>query len=251
MFQHICLINDNHANNAVSIYIGEKLGRKLNDIDHALISCVVLGLFDDVRVDLVSYLATQTPDWMFNVRFLHLSVVIPCFNMGLVLSRKTEWSPQIIKWSKMKSTWKGKSPLIQRQYKSLAFMYAGLLFKDLFNLFRRMTLETINAIDLRKILPEMMFDDDNSIIRVCNYCLDSTVGHAFAVKDKSDLYLIESKFHKISPILRLLPLRVLPTLYDKGRVKTHDGERFGVASLGVNSTFETKFWSKPADTDKR
>ena len=108
----------------------------------------MMGLFDDVRENLMARLNPYAADWVYSPRFLHTSVVIPCFNMGLVIARKKPFTSEMLEKIKI-GKWEGNfAPKVMRQYQSIAMMISGHLLDDVFELLEDMTPEIIKAINL-------------------------------------------------------------------------------------------------------
>ena len=47
-----------------------------------------LGVFDDIRPRIMALIAGDSPDWLYEPKFLHESVIVPCFSIGKILAKK-------------------------------------------------------------------------------------------------------------------------------------------------------------------
>ena len=219
-------------------------GGQVNGVDHAFLAFAMLGLFDDIREAIKFRSYYKTLEWILDPSFLFCSLVAPCFNCGMILSRKYYFDNNMQKLVNTATKWGKMKGQIMRQYHCLAMVFAAKLLIGWFELVADMTQDQVDKINLQKILPAKLFSTEG-VVTVADFSLmNAEVGRMIA--KPCPLVMTKMEKDNLSPILRLLPLKLLKLELTAANVSETKDTFFGVANFGINELYDCKkFWWNP------
>ena len=221
-------------------------GTGLNEVDYAMCTFCFLGIFDDVREDIRSKLGNNSNQRVYNPQFIHTAVIIPCFSMGIIISRQKPFSKDVLnRMSEKKSSWTKMAKNFKRQYNALGLVFAAKLVVEFFDLFKFMTPEDMTNVDLQSILNPKFFRENDDKLYVAQHSMISTNGDDVVEKDRSQLQLKVYDDDKISPIIQLLPLKLIQLKFDRPAVGKVEEESFGRSIHPISDLYLQAFWSVP------
>ena len=246
------MMTDYRTEQGVSDLLKQHWKRALNEIDNAIVGMTFMCLFDDIRQKIKNLIHPDTHDDIYSPRFLHLSVVLPCFNMGLVLSRKKPYTGKILDWYKSDSEqWRRHNVAVVKQYFALAFMFACPLMEDVLLCFWKKSEKTLRkSIKIDQFLPKGMKNEKGNEIMLCEYGNFTINTNPMKPKKNSRIVLIARQNNKASVLLKLLPLLLMDMGYDQPNVDHASAETFGKSSVAIKQLYPKSFWSncpKPSE----
>ena len=209
----------------------------LHFLDHSIAIFSFIGLFDDIRREIKPLLNTKSPDWLYHVKFLHLSVAIPCFTMGLLLARKMPFT----KATNEQTTeiFRNIRARIIRNYECLGLVFASKIVVDFFQLLKDMTEEKLSNIDIRTIVPNRFFSHSGDLV-LAKYGSLYYQKDKFVMKKGAGVEMDLDAKDNLSPVLRLLPLLLIDIPFLASKLGPEEKETFGKPKVPLKEWFSYK-----------
>ena len=227
-------------------YLKQTWKRGLNELDGAMVAFSMICVFDNVRKNIKDLLSYNTPDKLYRPRALFTDMAIPCFNMGLILSRKKPFTGTILEWyqSEKKDTWSRHNKKVLAQYFALALVISGEIMVDVFRIYNTTTSDSLKEIKLKKVIPVQMINKHKQTIDFVfcgNFYFDRDQ-QICRPKTYSEISLIWKRQNQMGVIMKLLPLLLLDMKFDQADVGNVRDEFFGKSSVPVLDFYNPVFW---------
>ena len=224
-----------------------KISLKLNGfrfVDVHVYVSTYLGIFDDFRSQIKGLIGGNSADWMYSPKWLHESVLVPCFSIGCILAKKYPAKvPYFVNGIKSKS-WRSAKANIQTKYNTIAFLISYEMVLEYFKLMQKMKQDEINKIHLEGIFKNR-YITRNGHVHLAKYSKLNFRSYAkYTVTKRSPMYFARLDHDKLSPILKSLPLAYLKVpMYDKSGLEYGWGESFASSSETLQGLYDYKaFW---------
>ena len=141
--------------NASDIYARTPIWNKLNGFGHVEVCmyvCAYLGVFDNYRREILEQISSKSADWLYSPQFLHESVLVPCYNIGLILAKKYHAVIPDYPNGTNSKKWRKAKTNVETKYNIIAFLLSFEMVLEYFKILRRMTQSEIDRIDLARDL---------------------------------------------------------------------------------------------------
>ena len=221
--------------------------RYLNKFNYPELAVYVfsyLGVFDDVRLQILGLIAGQSEDWLYELTFLHESVIVPCYAIGKILAKK---HPIV-----MPEPIDGKKPpnldRLRREadhkYTILGFLLSFEMVVDYFKIMQEMTKAELNKIDLHCIFPLKSFQEDGNIFVGNHTRFTGTSVSSASIRSRSPMVFEVKDYNKLSPVFKVLPHVYLRTKYEALTAAAASEGDFARPCVNLNTMFDQGFWGK-------
>ena len=206
--------------------------------------CSYLGVFDDIRAQIEQLISGKSDDLLYSPEFLYESVLVPCFAIGMVLSKKHPMIlPKASHGGTSASTLAKERRKIDTKYKIFGFLISFEMVVDYFRIMQKMTQQEINKIRLDSIFPKTCFTEDGKIL------LGKHAKFILGRKDRPSVHkrasmVFEVKdMGKLSPIFKAMPLAYLHTKFAEPEASHEYFESFTNPSVALKSMYpHDNFW---------
>ena len=201
-----------------------------------------LGVFDDIRPQIIALIDGPSGDWLYSPKFLHESVIVPCYSIGKILAKKRPLVlPKPVGASA--SSFNRERKKAETKYSAIGFLLSFEMVVDYFKIMKSMTQAEINKINLHSIFPGGSFRNNNDKIFLGAHTRFSGVNLAAAkVVARSAMHFSFSEEDKLSPVLKVLPHAYLRTKYEVPEDAPPSKEYFARPSVSLSDMFDQSFW---------
>ena len=212
-----------------------------NDVETTMYVCVYLGIFDDVRQQIKALIGGNSADWLYRPDFLHKSVLVPCYSIGCILSKK--YPTTLPNLPPDHENWKEAKVNIDTWYHTISFLLSFEMVVEYFKILKLMTQDELNSIHLHDIFRQQYFQPTGHLFLAQFSKLNCTGYTKFSVNLRSPMVFEVTDIDKLSPILKAIPLAYLHVKFDKSGCDTEAGERFTYSSGTLQGMYDHEaFW---------
>ena len=203
----------------------------------AIYVCSYLGVFDDIRPQIEQLISGKSEDLLYSLKFLYESVLVPCFSIGMVISKKNRVTiPKPVYGGTSASTLDKEKRKIETKYNVIGFLISFEMVVDYFRIMQKMTLAEINKIKLDSIFPKESFTEDGNIL-LSKFARMTYANSSPTVQRRASMVLEVTDVDKLSPILKAMPLAYLHTEYAKPEASNEHFESFTNPSVALNNMY--------------
>ena len=239
-----------------SIYQKFRNGSKFNWIDMTLLVFSFLGVFDDIRQQVVEKANGDAEDWIYNPEFLYSSVVLPAFSIGRVLAKKTPIFPGLtdaevntLKMTAITAEDKKKRELAQKKARKtylwpnmLGLLLAVSMAEDILEVLANLSPAWIDEIQLYKVIPADYLKGDHYFFGPITRL--ATANYVISASKRSGMtFKLGGRQRTLSAVLKMLPLAYLGVSLDKAAKLTEDEHEFCRSSFTLKQMYPQSYWN--------
>ena len=232
-----------------------KDGSKFNWIDMTLLVFSFLGVFDDIRQQVLEKASGDAEDWVYNPEFLYSSVVLPAFSIGRVLAKKTPIFPGLkddevitLKMTAITDADKKKRELAQKKARKtylwpnmLGLLFSVSIAEDILAILADMSPAKIDKIELYKVIPADYLKGDHYFFGPITRL--ATGNYVMSASERTGMtFKLGGRQRTLSAVLKMLPLAYLGVSLDKAAKLNEADEEFCRPAYTLKQMYPQSYW---------
>ncbi len=234
--------------NAPEKYARYPIWKRLNGFGHVEVCmyvCAYLGVFDNYRRKILEQISSKSADWLYSPQFLHESVLIPCYNIGLILAKKYHAKIPDYPGGTDSKKWRKDKTNFESKYNIIAFLLSFEMVLEYFKILRRMKQSEIDRINLTLIFGNAFWSKSKHL-HLSQYGKLMFPGYdKYTVNLRSHMYFSVTDQDKLSAVLKAMPLAYFHVQFDKSDCEHEHDESFTHSSQTLERMYNYQsFWDR-------